>query len=95
MGQLEINAVAKEFIPSLAIEKAEVLFNELERKERSQLLYRAMLLGNSYKNKVKIVFQTLSGPTAVETTIWATTDNNVILKGGIFIPICCILKVVF
>ena len=89
------NEVEKELIPNLAIANNEVLIDEKQRTERSELLYQAMLLGNSYKNKVKIVFNTLSGPASVETTIWATTDRNVILKGGIFIPVCCILQVIF
>ena len=95
MGQLAFNEVEKEIIPQLDIKKEEVLPDERLRQERNQLLHKAMVLGNNYKNKVKIVFQTLSGPRAVETTIWATTDKNVILKGGIFIPVCCILQVIF
>jgi hypothetical protein len=49
-------------------------------------LYKAMLIGNSSQGKVKIELQTVNGPIAVETTVWASTESCVTLKGGINIP---------
>jgi hypothetical protein len=94
MGQLAINLIEKERIPELHFNKQEVLTNDQDKRDRGRLLHMAMLLGNGYKNKVKIIFNSITGTSSVETTIWATTDQNVILKGGIFIPICCIMQVV-
>ncbi|MBI3233121.1 MAG: hypothetical protein HYZ42_03630 [Bacteroidetes bacterium] len=48
--------------------------------------HRAMLIGNSSQSKVKIELQTINGPIAVETTVWASTDACVVLKGGVNIP---------
>ena len=45
-----------------------------------------MLIGNSSQGKVKIELQTVNGPIAVETTVWASTESCVTLKGGINIP---------
>lgn len=49
-------------------------------------LYRAMLMGNTTRSKVRIELNTINGPVAVETTVWASTDKHVTLKGGINIP---------
>jgi uncharacterized protein (UPF0248 family) len=45
------------------------------------------MLSNLYHNKVKIVFEDREGAKMVETTIWATTDAAIMLKGGVVIPI--------
>lgn len=58
-------------------------------------LERAMILGNSSHNKVKIVFATDRGAMAVETTVWAATDSSVSLKGGVNIPLDSIHEIVF
>ena len=58
-------------------------------------LERAMILGNSSHNKVKIVFATDRGAIAVETTVWAATDSSVALEGGVNIPLDSIHEVVF
>ncbi len=58
-------------------------------------LEKAMIIGNSQQGKVKIVFESNHGKVAVETTVWAATDNYVSLKGGISIPMSSIHQVVF
>lgn len=66
------------------------------KKEKNQLhksLHLGMLLGNIYRNKVKIYFESAEGQKMVETTIWAVTDKNVVLKGGVIIPITALHKV--
>lgn len=85
--------IEKELIPSLTFETKDVLQTSIEQNLRNRMLYRAMLLGNNYKSKVKLTFVSKEGIRIVETTIWATTETNVILKGGIFIPICTITDV--
>ena len=86
--------VPKEKIPSLHFSYREVLLSEFERDLRYQHLYQAMILGNTHKQKVTIIFETTEGAHQVETTVWAAAENNIVLKYGIRIPICCIREVV-
>jgi hypothetical protein len=94
MERVSLNRIEKESIQSLQFTHHEVLPDHTARDRRKQDLYRGMVLGNAYKGKVKIIFQSLTGINVVDTTIWATTDKNVVLKGGLLIPICCILEVI-
>lgn len=55
---------------------------------------RAVLLGNGAKSKVKIVFQTKEGIRMVNTTVWAATEDFILLKGGKAIPMDAILDIV-
>ncbi|MCX6351859.1 MAG: hypothetical protein NTX03_08345 [Bacteroidetes bacterium] len=72
----------------------EVLSNDFAKKKRVSDLYRAMILGNLYHVKCRIVFETKKGLRDVETTVWAATDKFVSLKGGISIPVGCIHQVI-
>ena len=94
MERVRLNIIEKETIPHLQFKNHEVLTDSTAKKLRDQELYRAMLLGNGYKGKVKIIFESLTGLNLVNTTIWATTDKNVVLKGGLLIPISCIIEVI-
>ena len=85
--------IPKEAISNLRFDKAEHLESEAERIERKHNLEKAVVLGNSYKKKVRIVFQTTLGLRAVETTIWAVTEKNILLKSGVYIPISNIVEV--
>lgn len=42
----------------------------------------ALKLGNTFKSKCKLVFNTTLGRKTVYTTIWNVTENHVELKGG-------------
>jgi hypothetical protein len=53
-----------------------------------------MILGNTYHAKVKIIFETTTGYYEVEPTVWATTDDFVLLKGGVYLPMKCIHDVI-
>lgn len=90
---VQFTLVEKEAVPSLEFVNAEVLENEALRNLRESKLHKAMVLGNAFKNKVKITFQTKAGVKQVHTTIWATTDRSVMLKGGVFIPKHAIMDV--
>ncbi len=86
--------VPKEQIPGLVcLNPTDVLATEQEKKHRNRVLYLAMILGNGYKSKVKITFESIDGPRLVETTVWATTERNVMLKGGVTIPVQSIYSV--
>ncbi len=63
-------------------------------KERFRRLIQAMFLGNRYKHKTRLVIEDMDAKViAVETTIWAVTDNHIILKGGVVLPINCVREV--
>ncbi|WP_129021434.1 hypothetical protein [Edaphocola flava] len=55
----------------------------------------AVRLGNEYKGKTIITFQSSEGPLTVETTVWSVTERNIQLKGGIIIPLSSIIMVSF
>jgi hypothetical protein len=94
MERVKLNVIEKENINNLQFKSSEVLTDKCAQQQRQQDLYRGMVLGNAYKSKVQIVFESLAGLNMVTTTIWATTDKNVVLKGGLLIPICCIMEVI-
>jgi hypothetical protein len=56
-------------------------------------LKKAMVLGNNFKLKSKIFFNTSEGLKAVETTVWSVSENHVLLKGDIVIPLNAIVQV--
>lgn len=89
------NLIEKENIKDLAFGNKDVLRDEQLVKQRVRKLKRAAQLGNNYKTKSKILFRSLEGIYKVETTVWATTENYVSLKGGVLIPIHCIKGVDF
>lgn len=96
MSEVEVSLeIQKEAIPNLKFSRTEAIYEPLERKLLRDKLFKAMILGNGYKKKVRIHFLTIEGERFVETTIWVASDQNIILKGGIFIPIRCIRDVDF
>ncbi|MCS6820101.1 MAG: hypothetical protein RMJ53_04880 [Chitinophagales bacterium] len=56
-------------------------------------LYKAMILGNTCRTKVKIHFTTTEGLKIVDTTVWAYTENYILIKGGVFIPTESVIEV--
>jgi hypothetical protein len=91
--QPEIYLIEKEQISVLKFPSKEVLIDETARKERIQTLLVGLTLGNGQRRKVKIIFEDSEGIKQVETTIWAVTEKNVILKQGVCVPIHRIHKV--
>ena len=57
-----------------------------------QLQYSCRL-GNEFKGKTVITFETTKGPCAVETTIWSVTDNHLMIKGGVDIPLSSVIDI--
>ena len=75
--------IAKEQIPEYRIVPA---FVDRSSVWLNQLQYSCRL-GNEFKGKTVITFETTQGPKTVETTVWSVTDNHVTLKGGVYIPL--------
>jgi hypothetical protein len=93
MNSLEL--IPKEEIPNYHFVSYDVLDNNEDRINRLNNLQQAMVLGNNEHHKLRIYFTTTDGVKAVETTVWATTDDTVTLKGGVVIPVNCVSKVSF
>lgn len=55
----------------------------------------AMRLGNEFKGKTSITFETTQGPRSVSTTVWSVADGYLQLKGGTVIPLNSIIDVHF
>ncbi len=86
--------VTKEQIPELHCTHDEVLELDTEIKEREKSIRKAANLARNFYLKARIVFETEEGTKEVRTTIWAATDNHIVLKGGATLPICCIKDVI-
>lgn len=61
--------------------------------ELKEKLQNALRLGNEFKSKANIVFNTTAGPKRVETTIWNVTPDYLELKGGINISTHSLLEI--
>ncbi len=83
--------IQKEEILNYKIVNApEDLANQLQDK-----LGEALRLGNTFKSKANIAFNTTEGPKRVETTVWNVTSDFIELKGGIHISTHSLLDVEF
>lgn len=89
-----IPIVEKEQIGNLHFPANEVLTDDQSIKNRVAVLHHATSLGNLDKHKVNIVFEDSQGLKRVITTIWALTQNRIILKNNRSIPINRIHSVV-
>lgn len=86
--------IDKELITALNFPKQDVLEDKEEIVGRKNDLDRALALGNLEHVKIKIYFEDDASKKLVETTIWGVTDNRVILKQGVVIPVNRIHKIV-
>ncbi|WPR71308.1 hypothetical protein SLW70_15420 [Flavobacterium sp. NG2] len=88
----EFTTIEKENISSLMFPKTDVLDDDNEIKMRTSELNRGLALGNLEHSKIKIFFEDSESKKIVNTTVWAVTDKNVVLKRGVLIPINRIYK---
>ena len=79
--------IDKEDISNLHFPNDEILMSSDAIEQRKILLERAVVLGNTFKGKTKLVFEDDEQIHHIETHIWGLTDKRVILKQGIVIPI--------
>ena len=85
--------VEKERISALTFVTKEVLKTKEEMAFRRYCIERAVTVGNVAKVKSRITFETVDGTYDVETTVWASTDTHIVLKGGTFVPVHAIWRV--
>lgn len=89
----KVQLVAKEEIRSLdIIHRAGDMSGEDQKVLRAKM-QQAMLLGNGYKGKVRILFETNDGPRAVETTVWSADEKGIALKSGVYIPLDSVIDI--
>ena len=84
--------VEKETIANLSFKK-EIKF--AQDPSLIKKLQDATKLGNLNKVKYHIEFYSDSGLKSVQTTIWATGNKYICLKGGLWIPIKKIVNIRF
>lgn len=81
--------IAKEDVPKYKMLRAQVVnVDQLSNKLKS-----ALRLGNEFKGKTVISFQTEEGPKKIETTIWSLTESYIQIKNGISIPVKSIIEI--
>lgn len=88
----EFTLVEKEAVADFHFPLEEVLKTENEAKTLKKELDRAISLGNLEHQKVKIYFEDNKKRKVVHTTIWAVTDDSIVLKQNVVIPISRIYK---
>lgn len=79
--------IEKENIVNLKFPKTDVLTDEVQKRLRQLNLEKALMLGNTEKVKFNIYFEDESNKLKVQTTIWGLTEEKVILKKGVTLPI--------
>lgn len=84
--------VEKESVAGLHFPAEEILRSDHDKKLRREALERANALGNLEHYKVKIYFADEGGEKLLHTTIWGVTDQVVLLKQNIILPIHRIIK---
>lgn len=79
--------IEKEEIEALKFPHGEVLKDAEKITDRTANLNKALSLGNLEHFKIKIYFEDNTKKLMVDTTVWGLTEERVILKQGVVIPI--------
>jgi hypothetical protein len=85
--------VAKEEIAAAHFKPEDVLPTEPERNERFSQLKLAWEMNRQAYTKSRIIFDTALQTLEVIEHIWEITDNFVVLKGGVTLPIASVRSV--
>lgn len=91
MIMMQQTVIEKEQIPDFKIVPA---FVDKSEHWKNELEY-AVRLGNEFKGKASITFETTQGPRTVNTTVWSVMADFMQLKGGLNIPLKSIIQVSF
>lgn len=77
-----------------AIDASEIIAaDQNHTEELRDKLNAVQRLGNEFKSKAEITFNTLEGPKTVNTTVWSVTEKYVQLKNGIHIPLTSLIDI--
>lgn len=88
---MEVTLIEKEQIGEHKV----IAAPENKAKELYAKLLDAQRLGNEFKSKVSLTFNTEDGPMRVETTVWSLTEKYVQIKSGVLIPLTAMIAVDF
>ncbi|WP_131536790.1 hypothetical protein [Pedobacter nototheniae] len=88
---MPVELIEKEHISYLNIISAKEDHSE-EIKEKLATVER---LGNEFKGKAVITFNTTIGPKRVDTTVWAVSEKYIQLKNNIHIPLKSLIDIDF
>lgn len=91
---METPIINKENISTLSFPFDDVLNSSDEKLVRLEKLKTAMVLGNGFKHKVKIIFRDNKLKQIVETTLWFVSEKHITLKSGVIMPVACIIDVI-
>jgi uncharacterized protein (UPF0248 family) len=95
MENLVTKKIEKEEVENLSFPTKPIkLRSKEEQLVLIEKLKKAEQLGNTYHNKIEIVFQDEEGLKEVNTTIWAVGEDHILLKKGVFIPVNRIVSIV-
>jgi len=90
----KIYNTTKEYLYALRFPSEDVLTDRVSKKSRLFCLKRAMRLGNLLKNKVTIYFKDSHEKLIrIQSTVWAVTQKDVVLKKGVILPLHRIISV--
>ncbi|MNK01788.1 hypothetical protein D3C87_195960 [compost metagenome] len=85
-----------ELIEKEAIDISQIIHaDQNHTEELRDKLNAAQRLGNEFKSKADITFNTKEGPKTVSTTVWSVTSDYLQLKSGIHIPLNSLLDIEF
>jgi hypothetical protein len=85
-----------ELIAKESIELSDIIpAEENHTEELRSKLNSAQRLGNEFKAKADITFNTRKGPKTVSTTVWSVTEKYLQLKSGVHIPLNSLIDIDF
>jgi len=87
--------IERETLTTLKFPEEDVLKSDIEKQQRQRDLQKAMVLGNSFKQKVIVMFRDYKSSKRLATTIWHSNTEHISLKGGIVLPVKSIYKIEF
>ena len=81
-------------IPKEDVDKFKFVPAEIDKSTQFMTkLQNALRLGNEFKSKTSIVFNTEDGPKRIETTVWSLTERYIQIKHGILIPLRSLIEI--
>jgi hypothetical protein len=85
--------IPKEEVPALHFPPQPVKLSAPHRRTLDRKIHQAMVLGNNDHCKCRILFKDDVGMKYVETTVWSSDKDRIVLKYGITIPIARVIDV--
>jgi hypothetical protein len=91
----ESQFIKPEIVSTLIFTEKDVLQDEESILQRQRDLQKATVLGNSFKQKVILMFKDYNSKKHLITTVWHSNTEHISLKGGIVLPVKSIYRVEF